>query len=137
MRDMKHARKPVLKRSLGFWALMLCSVGAILGAGIYVLIGKAAGLGGNAVWMSFGISALLAAFTGLSYAELVSMFPRSSAEYGYTKKAFGEKIGFIIGMLIILASVVSAATVALGFAGYFSGMFHVAIIPVAIALIII
>jgi len=116
---------------------MLCSVGAILGAGIYVLIGKAAGLGGNAVWMSFGISALLAAFTGLSYAELVSMFPKSSAEYGYTKKAFGEKIGFVIGMLIILASVVSAATVAIGFAGYFSGIFNVAIIPVAIALIII
>ncbi|MBI4895537.1 MAG: amino acid permease [Candidatus Aenigmarchaeota archaeon] len=130
-------RQPALKRSLGFWALMLCSIGAILGAGIYVLIGKAAALGGNAVWMSFGISALLAAFTGLSYAELVSMFPKSSAEYGYTKKAFGEKIGFIIGMLIILASVVSAATVAIGFAGYFSNMFPVAIIPVAIALIIV
>lgn len=134
---MKHARQPALKRSLGFWALMLCSVGAILGAGIYVLIGKAAALGGNAIWMSFSISALLAAFTGMSYAELVSMFPRSSAEYGYTKKAFGEKIGFVIGMLIILASVVSAATVALGFAGYFSGFFDVGLVPIAIALIIV
>ena len=134
---MKHSRSIKLKRTLGFWTLLFCSIGAILGAGIYVLIGKAAGIGGNAVWLSFGISALLAGLTGLSYAELVSMFPKSSAEYGYTKKAFGKRIGFVIGMLIILASVVSAAAVAIGFGGYFSALFNLPITLIAIILIIL
>ncbi|MFH0836832.1 MAG: amino acid permease, partial [Candidatus Aenigmatarchaeota archaeon] len=134
---MKHARKIKLKRTLGFWAILFCSIGAILGAGIYVLIGKAAGIGGNAVWMAFGLSALLAALSGLSYAELVSMFPKSSAEFGYTKKAFGRRIGFVIGLLIILASIVSAAAVAIGFGGYFSALTNLPIIPIAIILVIL
>ncbi|MBI5332188.1 MAG: amino acid permease [Candidatus Aenigmarchaeota archaeon] len=134
---MKHSRNAKLDRTLGFWTLLFCGIGAILGAGIYVLLGKAAGIGGNAVWMSFGIAAFLAILTGLSYAELVSMFPRSSAEYGYTKRAFGKRIGFVIGLLIILASIVSAAAVAIGFGGYFSALFNIPIIPAAILLIIL
>ncbi|MDP2907462.1 MAG: amino acid permease [Nanoarchaeota archaeon] len=134
---MKQENVTELNRTLGFWSLFFCSIGVILGAGIYVLIGKAAGLGGNAVWLSFGLSALLAAFTGLSYAELVSMFPKSSAEYGYTKKALGERTGFVTGVLIILASFISAATVAVGFAGYFSRLFNTSIVLTAVTLIII
>ena len=132
---MKHCRTVKLNRTLGFWAILFCGVGAILGAGVYVLIGKTAGLAGNAVWMSFGLSALLAIFTGLSYAELVSMFPKSSAEYSYTNKAFGGRIAFITGMLIIFASIVSAATVAIGFSGYFSNLFNTPVIPIALILI--
>ena len=60
---------PGLKRDLGPWEVTLSGVGIILGAGIYALIGEAAGLAGNAVWISFALSALVAVFTGLSYAE--------------------------------------------------------------------
>ena len=63
----------------------------IIGAGIYALLGIGAGMAGNALWISFGIAALIAGFTALSYAELSSMYPRDAAEYVYTKHAFGNK----------------------------------------------
>ena len=64
-------------------------VGVILGAGIYALAGKAAALGGDAVWLSFIGAAVVASFTGLSYAELAAFIPRASGEYHYTRRAFG------------------------------------------------
>ncbi|MCZ7358291.1 MAG: amino acid permease [Candidatus Methanoperedens sp.] len=118
-------QKVELKRELGLLEVTLAGVGIILGAGIYALIGKAAGLTGNSVWLSFAISALVAVFTGLSYAELSSMFPKASAEYEYTSNAFGKKLAFIIGWLIILSAVIGASTVALGFGGYFNAFFKV------------
>ncbi|VVB89072.1 Amino acid permease [uncultured archaeon] len=118
-------RKVELKRELGLLEITLSGVGIILGAGIYALIGKAAGLAGNAVWLSFALSALVAVFTGLSYAELSSMLPKASAEYEYTKSAFGMRLAFIIGWLIILSGIIGASTVALGFGGYFNSLFSV------------
>lgn len=118
--DHKTEQKVELKRSLGLWEVTLSGVGIILGAGIYALIGEAAGLAGNAVWISFALSAIVALLTGLSYAELSSMFPKASAEYEYTAQAFGRRLAFVIGWLIILSGAIGAATVALGFAGYFS-----------------
>lgn len=112
-----------MKRGLGLWAVTLSGVGAILGAGIYALIGKAAGLAGNAVWLSFVIASFAAIFTGLSYAELSSLFPKAGAEYEYTNRAFGKRLGFIAGWLTIAAGVVGASTVALGFGGYFESLF--------------
>ncbi len=109
--------KAGLKRELGLLEVTLSGIGIILGAGIYALIGKAAGLAGNTVWLSFAISSMIAVFTGLSYAELSSMFPKAGAEYEYVRNAFGKKLAFIIGWLIILSGVIGAATVALGFGG--------------------
>ena len=63
-----------LKRTLNLFNVTVAGVGMILGAGIYALIGAAAVDGGNAIWLSFLLSALIALFTGLSYAELSSMF---------------------------------------------------------------
>jgi transcription elongation GreA/GreB family factor len=111
-------QKIELRRELGLVAVTLSGVGIILGAGIYVLIGKAAGLAGNAVWISFAFSALIAVLTGLSYAELSSLFPRASAEYEYTKRAFHDRIAFIVGWLVILSGLIGTSTVALGFGGY-------------------
>ncbi len=125
-----------LKRELGLLEVTLSGIGIILGAGIYALIGKAAGLAGNSVWISFAISSLIAVFTGLSYAELSSMFPKAGAEYEYVRNAFGKKLAFIIGWLIILSGVIGAATVALGFGGYFSAFFKVPAIPSALILIL-
>lgn len=129
-------QKVELKRELGLLEVTLSGVGIILGAGIYALIGKATGIAGNSVWLSFAISALVAVFTGLSYAELSSMFPKASAEYEYTMNAFGKKLAFIIGWLIILSGVIGAATVALGFGGYFNAFFKVPALPSALILII-
>ncbi|MBE0522432.1 MAG: amino acid permease, partial [Candidatus Methanoperedenaceae archaeon] len=131
------SQKPGLKRELGLFEVTLSGVGIILGAGIYALIGKAAGLAGNSVWMSFAISAVVALFTGLSYSELSSMFPRAGAEHEYIKNAFGKVTAFIIGWLIILSGIIGASTVALGFGGYFSSLFHTPAIPSAIILIVL
>lgn len=99
-------------------------VGLILGAGIYVLIGDVAALAGNAMWISFVISAVIATLTGLSYAELSSMFPKSAAEYVFVRNAFRNNLAaFVTGWLITFVAVVSAAAVAIGFSAYLATFF--------------
>ncbi len=112
-------------------------MGIILGAGIYALLGEAAPLAGNALWLSFIISSVVAAFTALSYGELSSMFPSAAAEYEYVKNAMGKRIGFVIGWLITFSAVISASAVAIGFGNYLGVIFNIPSIYSAIALIII
>jgi APA family basic amino acid/polyamine antiporter len=131
----KPRKSPGLVRELGIWEVMLSGIGIILGAGIYALIGSAAELAGNSVWLSFALSALVAAFTALSYAELSSMYPRAGAEYEYTAPALGQKIAFVVGWLIIFSGIVGASAVALGFAGYLGVILAVPPIPASIVLI--
>ncbi|HQA63120.1 MAG TPA: APC family permease [Methanothrix sp.] len=126
-----------LKRDLGLFEVTLSGVGIILGAGIYALIGKAAELAGNSVWIAFALAALIAVFTGLSYAELSSIFPRASAEYEYTNRAFGKRLAFVIGWLIIFSGVIGASTVALGFGGYFEALTGASALPSAVLLILV
>ncbi len=131
------ADKGELLRELGLVTVTLSGVGIILGAGVYALIGQAAGLSGNAVWLAFALAALLAAFTGLSYAELSSMFPRAGAEYEYISSAFNNRLAFVISWLIILSGALAAATVALGFAGYFSSLTGTPLLPAAVGLLLV
>ncbi len=113
-----------LKRNIGLSEATLYGVGIILGAGIYALIGEGAGIAGSSLWLSFVFAGIIAAFTGLSYAELSSMFPKEGAEYVYTKRAFNMKaLSFVVNWVLIISIAVSAAAVALGFAGYFSFTF--------------
>jgi len=127
-----------LKRSLGLLEATFYGVGIILGAGIYALIGQAAGMTGNSLWISFVIGGLISSITALSYAELSAMYPKVGAEFVYVKKAYGSKLfAFMIGWLLIFTGVVSVATVALGFAGYFKAMTGFPIIPIAMVLILI
>lgn len=127
-----------LKRTLGFWQTTLYGVGIILGAGIYALIGVGAGVAQNAIWLSFVLAAFLAFFTGLSYAELSSMYPRDAAEYVYTKHAFGNTtLSFVVQWIMVFTVIVSTSTVALGFAGYFSHVFGGSLPFIAAGLIII
>jgi len=108
-----------LRRGLGPWALIAYGVGDILGAGVYALIGKTAGLVGNACWLSFLASLVVAALTGFSYAELASRFPRSAGESFYCFKAFGNFLfSYLVGFLVLMSGVVSMAVVSHGFAGY-------------------
>ncbi len=128
---------PRLKRELGLLEVSLAGIGIILGAGIYALVGKAAGLAGSGVWLAFLFSAALAALTGLSYAELSSLFPKAGAEYVYTRKGFGPFLAFLVGWMVIFAGVIGASTVALGFGGYLAALFSTPVIPAAMALILL
>lgn len=125
-----------LRRKIGLFGLTASGVGMILGAGIYALIGNAAGVTGNSVWISFLLGAFISSFTGLSYAELSGMIPRAAAEVSYVKAAFrGNLAPFLTGWIIIFTEVVTISTVALGFGGYFRGLFGVPIVFVSLFLI--
>ena len=127
-----------LKRHMGLFQLTMYGTGLILGAGIYVLIGEAAGFAGNAVWVSFALGSVVALFAGFSYAELSSIFPKAAAEYVFIKNAFKNNFfAFIIGWLTAITSIITAATVALGFGGYFAEFVNIPIIISAIGLLVI
>ena len=121
---------------MGLFQVTMYGVGLILGAGIYVLIGEAAGFTGNSMWISFSLGAIVATFAGLSYAELTALFPKAAAEYVFVKNAFkSEFIGFIIGWLTAITSMIVGATVALGFGGYFAQFLDIPITIAAITLL--
>ena len=98
--------------------MTLSGVGIVLGAGIYVLVGEAAGEAGGATWAAFLFAAVLAALTGLAFAELAAMLPEAGASAAYAREAFGARIGFVTGWLDVSVNVIGAAAVALGFGGY-------------------
>ena len=130
-----------LKKELSIWQTTFAGVGIILGAGIYVLIGSAAGMAGNALWLSFLLAAFVAAFTGLSYAEFSSLYSKDEGEYIYAEHSFSKRIGFLVVWLIFFEGVISAAAVALGFGGYFanlfSNIFSLPVFLVALVLVVI
>jgi len=108
-----------LKRGLSLWLLLFYGLGNILGAGIYVLVGKVAGSAGLFAPAAFFVAALVAAFTALSYAELVARYPLSAGEAVYVQKGLGlPALSVMVGLLIVLMGAVSAATIARGFIGY-------------------
>jgi len=110
---------PTLKRSLGTTLLVLYGLGNILGAGIYVLIGEVAGVAGYLAPLAFAVAALAVSFTAFSYAELAARFPLCGGEAIYLHEAFGRAwLSRLVGLLIGLAGMVSAATIANGFTGY-------------------
>lgn len=126
-----------LKRTLGLSECVFFGVGSILGAGIYTLIGKVAGISGNLIWLSFLIAAVSALFTAFSYAELSAAFPKAGGEYEYAKKAFGKNTGVFLGITISLNGIISGATVAIGFGGYLSGLTGMSVLLCAVAIIIL
>ena len=111
-----------LQRSLGLGSLTFYGVGLILGAGIYSILGEAAGIAGEALWISFLLGSLAALLTGLSYAELATMFPQAGAEYVYVREAWPRMswLPGTLGWVLMVAGVATTATVAMAFAGYAS-----------------
>ena len=125
-----------LKRHMGLFHLTMYGVGLILGAGIYVLIGEATAFAGNSVWISFLFGIIIAMFAGLSYAELTALFPKAAAEYTFVKHAFKNNfLAFIIGWLTAITSMITAATVSLGFGGYLAQFVNLPITISAVLLI--
>ncbi len=108
-----------LKRGLSLWLLVFYGLGNILGAGIYVLVGKVAGSAGLFAPIAFFVASLVAAFTALTYAELVARYPLSAGEAVYVQKGLRlPALSVVVGLLIVLMGSVSAATIARGFIGY-------------------
>ena len=108
-----------LKRSLTLPLVTLYGLGNILGAGVYVLIGKVAGEAGYYAPLAFLLASVVAAITAFTFAELSSRYPVSAGEAIYVQEAFGYKqLSLLVGLLIVLTGIVSAATIAKGFVGY-------------------
>lgn len=126
-----------LKRTLGVGQCIFFGVGSILGAGIYTIIGKVAGWAGNLLWLSFLVASVTALLTAFSYAELSAAFPKAGGEYEYAKKAFGKKTGVVLGSIISANGIISGATVAVGFAGYFAQLLPVSTLIASFGIILI
>jgi APA family basic amino acid/polyamine antiporter len=109
-----------LKRTLGVWGAANVSIGAIIGTGIFVLIGVASGLAGPAVILSFVIAGIVVFLTALSAAELTSFIHEAGGSYIFTTKAFGQFFGFIVGWMQSFDYIVGASAVSIGFAAYFT-----------------
>ncbi len=108
-----------LKRVLGPWHLIFLGVGAIVGAGIFVITGHAAAqYAGPAVTLSFVLAGLTCSFAGLCYAEFASLIPIAGSAYTYSYATLGEIFAWIIGWDLILEYSLGATTVAIGWSGY-------------------
>jgi APA family basic amino acid/polyamine antiporter len=112
-----------LKRSLGALNLTMLGIGAIIGAGIFVLTGTAAAnFAGPAVSLSFVLAGAACLFAGLCYAEFASMIPIAGSAYTYSYATMGEGIAWFIGWNLVLEYLFAASTVSVGWSGYFSAM---------------
>jgi len=121
----REAAHSGLKRSLGPLNLMSLGIGAIIGAGIFVLTGQVASANaGPAIMISFVIAGIACALAGLCYAELASTMPVSGSAYTYAYGTLGEIFAWIMGWLLVLEYGVAASTVAVGWSGYVVSILH-------------
>lgn len=112
-----------LARHMGLWALVIYGVGDMLGSGIYALIGKAAGMLGNAVWLGFGVSMVAALLTALSYACLGSRYPRAAGAAYVTHRAFDWSfLSYVVGLAVMASGLTSMGTQSRAFSEYFSAI---------------
>ncbi len=134
--------KPKLSRELGVALLLFYGLGNILGAGIYVLVGKVASIAGYMSVASFLLASIIAGFTAFSYIELASRYPVSAGEAVYVQEGFGKKyLSISIGIFIATAGLVSVAALTHGFIGYLQEFINIdtniAIITIMLILILV
>ncbi len=110
-----------LKATMSWPHLIALGVGAIVGTGIYTLIGVGAAKAGPAVMLAFLVAGLVCVFAALAYAELATMIPASGSAYTYSYAALGEMLAWVIGWSLILEYSLVVSAVAVGWAGYFNG----------------
>jgi APA family basic amino acid/polyamine antiporter len=106
-----------LRRSVGGTHLLALGVGAIIGTGIFVVVGQGAGIAGPAVILSFVLAAVACSFSALSYAELAAAVPVSGSAYTYASATMGRLVAWVIGWDLILEYGVAAAAVSVGWGG--------------------
>ncbi len=113
-----------LKREVGLWGAASVGIANIIGAGIFVVSGIAAGLAGPSVILSFLIAGFVAMLTALSTAELSSFINETGASYAFTKRAFGLPWSFFVGWFKYFDYIAGAAAVSVGFAAYLTGLLN-------------
>jgi APA family basic amino acid/polyamine antiporter len=119
----EEAQGSGLKPTLGLFDATAISVGAIIGAGIFVVTGIAAGYAGSALIVSMVIAAIIAMFTALSFAELTAWMPREGSVYEYTHLLISPFAGFLTGWMWVVSNTFTGAAVSLGFAYYLIALF--------------
>ena len=126
MADKKNnsgSKQPTFARDLGLFDATMIGVGAMIGAGIFVLTGLAAGEAGPASILSFALNGLVTLITAFAYAELASAIPRAGGGYSFVRMAFPGATGFVTGWMLWFAYTVACSLYALGFGGYFWELF--------------
>ncbi len=133
MQESQETGDHTLKRVLGPFHLIMLGIGAIIGAGIFVLTGQAAAQhAGPAVALSFVVAGITCALTALCYAEFASLIPIAGSAYTYGYATLGELVAWIIGWDLVLEYAFAAGTVASGWSGYFVSLlqdFHINLPP--------
>ena len=130
------AQDKALARVVGVPSAVLMGLGSILGTGIFVSVGIAAGIAGSSVLPAIAVAAVVAVFNGLSSAQLAASHPISGGTYEYGYRYLNPTLGFTAGWMFLSAKSASAATAALGFSGYalsVLGLANEGIVPVAVA----
>jgi APA family basic amino acid/polyamine antiporter len=112
-----------LERNVGLFGAASVGIANIIGAGIFVVSGVAAGLAGPSVILSFLLAGFIALMTALSSAELASFITETGASYAFTKRAFGRFLSFLVGWFKYFDYIAGAAAVSVGFAAYFTALF--------------
>ncbi|MGR3468730.1 MAG: APC family permease [Shimia sp.] len=109
-----------LKRSMGFWGLVFYGVGTILGAGIFVVIGEVVANAGALSPLAYGLAGLVAVFSALSFAEIAARIPSAGGAIEYMERAHPDRawLAFCVGWALVVANIVSGATITTGFAQY-------------------
>src|SRR5690242_17822037 len=124
---LEHVRREGrLRRAIGLFDLTALGLGAVIGTGIFVILGEAIGDSGPAIVLSFVLAAVTCAFSALSYSELASSIPVSGSAYTYAYATLGELLAWIIGWDLILEYGVSVAAVAVGWGQYLNSLLDTA-----------
>jgi basic amino acid/polyamine antiporter, APA family len=134
------ASQAKLRRQLGVFGATMMGLGSIVGTGVFVSIGIAAGAAGPAVLIAIAIAAGVATCNGLNSAQLAANHPVSGGTYEYGYRYLNPRLGFIAGWMFLLAKSASAATAALGFSGYLLDALDVsqnALVPVALVAVVV
>jgi len=118
---------PHLRRDLGLLQVTMIGIGAMIGAGVFVLIGAAAGQAGPAVILALALNGVIALIVGAHYAELSAAMPRAGGPYYWLKESFGPGWGFLAGWLSWFANVCACALYALAFGSFLADLTRVAV----------
>lgn len=126
-----------LKREVGVFGATMMGIGSMVGTGVFVSIGIAAGIAGPAVILAIALAAIVATCNALSSAQLAASMPVSGGTYEYGYAYLSPWLGFTAGWMFLCAKTASAATAALGFAGYLLQAFGLSglVVPVAVAVV--
>src|SRR5881398_1237873 len=125
MAEAEHSSEGGLQRSLGAFSLTALGIGAVIGAGIFVLSGLGAHYAGPGLMLSFVLSGLGCAFAGLCYAEFAAMIPLAGSAYTYAYATLGELVAWIIGWDLTLEYAMGASTVSSGWSNHFIELLNI------------